>query len=163
MILHVVDTEGKSFYVTQMNAVDAATGQARVIFVDPAQGKTFVHLYADFFRVVTTVDEDGSEGEVPQYQVIGVVEEVPQSSVAVDGSDRSSKKKKSDKLELKARPVRTRDATSFEPVPGSAGNGKLGAEARSAQGFDADPATGSPTFSASFEDESQGKTDEALG
>lgn len=152
MILHVVDTDGKSYYVTEMNAVDAATGQARVIFVDPAQGKTFVHLYAEFFRVVTTVDEEGNEAEVPQYQVVGVVDEVPANTAQSDGADRGPKKKKSEKVELKTRPVRLREASSSESHQGAAANPKPGAEARDASGLDEEAAT-APTFSVSLDDE----------
>lgn len=77
MILHVVDIDGNNLYVTDLNAIDAATGQPRVVFVDPAAGKTYVHLYADFFKVVRITGEDGEEVEVPQYQVQGLVDAIP--------------------------------------------------------------------------------------
>lgn len=152
MILHVVDTDGKSFYVTEMNAVDAATGQARVIFLDPAQGKTFVHLYSEFFRVVTTVDEEGNEAEVPQYQVVGVVDEVPAGTVQAEGTDRSPKKKKSEKHELKTRPVRVREPAPPPLQQGRSANPKPGAEAQDASPEDELIAT-APTFSVSLDDD----------
>ena len=93
MILHVIDADGNNLYVTDINAIDAATGQPRVVFVDPAAGKTYVHLYADFFKVIRVTGEDGEEIEIPQYQVQGIVDAVP-SSGGSDTSKRSPKRRK---------------------------------------------------------------------
>lgn len=93
MILHVIDPDGNSFYVTDINAIDAATGQPRVVFVDPAANKTFVHLYSEFFKVVRMTNEDGEEVEVPQYQVQGIVDSIPAGSgYSANGGSEASKK-----------------------------------------------------------------------
>lgn len=102
VILHVIDPDGNSFYVTDINAIDAATNQPRVVFVDPAAGRTFVHLYSDFFKVVRVTNEDGEEVEVPQYQVQGIVESIPAGSGYAsnsnsDASKKASRKKRNDR------------------------------------------------------------------
>ncbi len=102
MILHVIDPDGNSFYVTDINAIDASTGQPRVVFVDPAAGRTFVHLYSDFFKVVRITNDDGDEVEVPQYQVQGIVESIPVgsgyvSNSASDASKKATRKKRNDR------------------------------------------------------------------
>jgi hypothetical protein len=103
VILHVVDTDGNQLYVTDLNAIDAATGQPRVVFVDPAAGKTYVHLYSDFFKVVRVTNEDGDEVEVPQYQVQGLVDAVP-SSHGQDPSKRAQKRRRMERGGAQAEP-----------------------------------------------------------
>ncbi len=101
MILHVIDADGNNLYVTDLNAIDAATGQPRVVFVDPNAGKTYVHLYSDFFKVIRVTSEDGEEMEIPQYQVQGMVESIPNLGNQTAGHDagkKSNRKRRIDRM-----------------------------------------------------------------